>query len=215
MLLRPLRFAPIICLALTIPSAADQQERDRAHIPDQYKWKLQDLYPSDEAWNAAKEKATAEIPSIRPFKGTLGTSASHLADALDLTARLNKDVFRLYSYASLNSDQDTRVPKYRGMVQEMVQVASQLGAETAFMEPEILKIDQAVIDRFVSSEPRLKIYQFYLQDIQRRRPHTGSDAEEPCSPRPRSSETRRPRSLEFSRTRTFRTRPSRSATASR
>ncbi len=178
MLLRPLRFAPIICLALTIPSAADQQERDRAHIPDQYKWKLQDLYPSDEAWNAAKEKATAEIPSIRPFKGTLDTSASHLADALDLTARLNKDVFRLYSYASLNSDQDTRVPKYRGMVQEMVQVASQLGAETAFMEPEILKIDQAVIDRFVSSEPRLKIYQFYLQDIQRRRPHTGSDAEE-------------------------------------
>jgi oligoendopeptidase F len=215
MLLRPLRFAPIICLALTIPSAADQQERDRAHIPDQYKWKLQDLYPSDEAWNAAKEKATAEIPSIRPFKGTLDTSASHLADALDLTARLNKDVFRLYSYASLNSDQDTRVPKYRGMVQEMVQVASQLGAETAFMEPEILKIDQAVADRFVSSEPRLKIYQFYLQDIQRRRPHTGSDAEEPCSPRPRSSETRRPRSLEFSRTRTFRTRPSRSATGSR
>ena len=54
------------------------------------------------------------------------------------------------------SDQDTRVSKYQGMQQEMVQVGAQLGAEAAFIEPEILKIDRATIDRFVAQEPRLK-----------------------------------------------------------
>ena len=61
--------------------------------------------------------------------------------------------------------------------------ARDLGAETAFMEPEILKMDTGRIDKFVAQEPRLKVFGLYLDDIQRRRPHTGTEAEESCSPR--------------------------------
>ncbi len=78
----------------------------------------------------------------------------------------------------MKSDEDTRVSKYQGMQQEMVQLAADLGAETAYIEPEILKMEPAVVERFVSQEPRLKIYRVYLDDIQRRRAHTGTDAEE-------------------------------------
>ena len=53
-----------------------------------------------------------------------------------------------------------------------------LGAEAAFIEPEILKIDRATIERFVGAEPRLKVYRLYLDDIQRRAAHTLTDAEE-------------------------------------
>ena len=158
--------------------ALSQQERDRAKIPDQFKWNLADLYPSEEAWRAAKDKTVAEIPKLREFKGTLGTSAARLADALELASRLNKELNRLFTYVGLLSDQDTRVAKYQGMVQEMTQIGASFGAEAAFTEPEILKIDKATLDRFVSAEPRLKVFQFYLQDIQRRRAHTLSDAEE-------------------------------------
>ena len=66
------------------------------------------------------------------------------------------------------SDQDTRVSKYQGMQQEMIQVGAKLGAEAAYIEPEILKIDRATIDSFVAQEPRLKLYRLYLDDIQRR-----------------------------------------------
>ena len=76
------------------------------------------------------------------------------------------------------SDTDTRVSKYQGMQQEMIQLGAKLGAEAAFIEPEILKIDKATLDKFVASEPRLKIYRLYLDDIQRRAAHTLTDAEE-------------------------------------
>jgi oligoendopeptidase F len=76
------------------------------------------------------------------------------------------------------SDTDTRVSKYQGMQQEMIQLGSMLGAEAAFVEPEILKMDKATIDKFVASEPRLKVYRLYLDDIQRRAAHTLTDAEE-------------------------------------
>ena len=164
-----------IC-ALTLVGAA--QERDRSKVSDKYKWDLTHIYPSDEAWRSAKDKLVAEIPKIKEFKGTLGSSAARLADALELGSRLSKEFARAYVYASMMSDTDTRVSKYQGMQQEMIQLGSMLGAEAAFIEPEILKIDKAVIDKFVASEPRLKVYRLYLDDIQRRAAHTLTDAEE-------------------------------------
>jgi oligoendopeptidase F len=154
------------------------QERDRSKIPDQYKWDLTAIYPSDQAWRAAKDQFVAELPKVRELQGTLASSPKHLADVLELSSHLEKELNRLFVYAGLISDQDTRVSSYQAMKQEMLQLGAKFGAETAFIEPEILKIDKATIDRFVAEEPRLKVYRQYLDDIQRRRAHTLDDAEE-------------------------------------
>jgi oligoendopeptidase F len=154
------------------------QDHDRSKIPDQYKWDLTAIYPSDQAWRAAKEQFVAELPKVRELQGTLASSPKHLADVLELSSHLEKDLNRLFVYAGLISDQDTRVSTYQAMKQEMLQLGARFGAETAFIEPEILKIDKATIDRFVAEEPRLKVYRQYLDDIQRRRAHTLNDAEE-------------------------------------
>src|SRR5580704_12063847 len=79
--------------ALTWTGAA--QERARATIPDQYKWNLADLYASDAAWRAAKEKLAAELPRLGAFKGRLGSSAAILADALEQMTTLDKELSRL------------------------------------------------------------------------------------------------------------------------
>ena len=160
------------------PTPAFAQERDRARIPDKYKWSLTDIYKSEEAWRAATDQIAAEIPKLKGFRGTLGSSAARLADALDLLSRLNKELARAYVYASMLSDEDTRVSRHQGMQQEMIQLAAQLGAEAAFIEPEILKTEKSHIDRFAAGEPRLGPYRLYLDDIQRRRAHTRTDAEE-------------------------------------
>jgi oligoendopeptidase F len=161
---------------LTLSGAA--QERDRANIQEKYKWNLADIYQSDAAWRTAKEKLAQELPSLRQYQGKLGSSASTLADALERMSALDKELSRLYTYASLQADQDTRDAQHQGMQQEMVQLASSLGAQAAYIEPEILRIDKPTIERFIGSEPRLKIYRFYLEDIARRAAHTLSDTEE-------------------------------------
>jgi oligoendopeptidase F len=167
----------VVCVA-GFSTAALTQERDRSKIPDQYKWDLTPLYPSDQAWRTTKEQFVAELPKVGAFQGTLAASPKQLADALEKSSDLEKELDRLYVYAGLISDQDTRVSTYQAMRQETLQLASRFGAETAFIEPEVLKIDKVTIDRFVAQEPRLKVYRQYLDDIQRRRAHTGTDAEE-------------------------------------
>jgi oligoendopeptidase F len=166
--------AMCVC-ALAMVSA---QQRDRSKVDDKYKWDLTHIYPTDDAWQKAKEKLSAETPKLREFKGKLGGSASTLADALELASTLSKELSRTYVYASMSSDTDTRVAKYQGMQQEMVQLGAALAAEAAYIEPEILKVPKETVQRFIESEPRLKPYKLYLDDIQRRAAHTLGDNEE-------------------------------------
>ena len=154
--MRHLRISALTAAVLAVALIASAEERDRAKIPDKFKWNLADLYPTEEAWRAAKDKLVAAVPKAATFKGTLGSSPARLADALDTVNALGKDLQRVYLYASLLADQDTRVSKYQGMLQEMQQIAANFGQQVAYVEPEILKIDKATIDGWVGSEPRLK-----------------------------------------------------------
>ncbi|HEY7500400.1 MAG TPA: oligoendopeptidase F [Vicinamibacterales bacterium] len=169
--------AVALCACVGVAAVA-AQERDRSKVDDKYKWDLTHIYPTDDAWKQAKEKIAAEIPKLGNHKGKLGTSAAPLADTLELGSRLSKELSRAYVYASMMSDTDTRVSKYQGMQQEMVQLSATMAAEAAYVEPEILKVPRATIDGFVASEPRLKNYKLYLDDIQRRAAHTLTDSEE-------------------------------------
>jgi oligoendopeptidase F len=173
-----LHHLPVRYLFATSTFVSTSQERDRSKIPDEYKWDLGAIYASDQAWREQKENLASALPQFAAFQGTLGSSASRLAEVLELLSRLEKELTRLFLYASLSSDQDTRVSAYQAMEQEMIQLSSALGTEAAFIEPEILKMDSATIERFLSQEPRLHVYRIYLQDIARRRNHTLSNAEE-------------------------------------
>jgi oligoendopeptidase F len=154
------------------------QERDRSKIPDKYKWNLADLYPSNPAWRGAKDKLASELPQLGAFRGKLATSPRTLADALEKMSALDKDLSRLYAYAAMFADQDTRDSQHQGMKQEMVQLAAAFGAQASFIEPEILRFETGTVEKFVASERRLNVYRFYLEDISRRAAHTLGDAEE-------------------------------------
>ncbi|MCX7984168.1 MAG: oligoendopeptidase F [Bacteroidetes bacterium] len=168
----------LIGIALTTSTSASSQERDRAKIPEKYKWNLTDLYTSDEEWTKAKDVVKGQIPEISKFAGTLGTSAQQLYDCLHFVSSITKEFERLYSYASMSLDQDTRVQKYLAMQSEMSQIGSEFSARASFIEPEILRIDSARIEQFIRDEPKLGIYKHYLRDILRRKAHTGTEGEE-------------------------------------
>jgi len=165
-------------LVAAIVPAALAQERDRDKIADKSKWDLSPLYASDEAWREAKDQFAPRIDQIAAYRGKLASSPQELLAALETSSRINKEFARLYVYASLKSDQDTRVAKYQSMQKEMAQLGSKIGAAAAYFEPEILKTDRARIQSFLAQEPKLAVYRVYLEDITRRQAHTLSEPEE-------------------------------------
>jgi oligoendopeptidase F len=153
-------------------------ERDRSAVAEKYKWKLDDLFVSSEVWRTEKDRVAADLPTLRAWRGRLTSSAAVLADALDKRSELRQAVIKLYVYAELLSDQDTRDSTHQGMTQEMTQLYSALNAEASYVEPEVLRAEPGVIEQYITVEPRLTVYAHELRDILRRAAHTLSDAEE-------------------------------------
>jgi oligoendopeptidase F len=154
------------------------RQSERAEVPDEFKWRLDDLYPSAEAWQGAKACLAAEITKLGSFRGKLSKSSSALQSGLDLCWRLRKEAARLDMYANVLSDQDTRQSPPLAMVQEATQLQTALNSAASFVSPELLKIPKYKLDKFMSGEPKLSIYRQFLDDIMRRKAHTLDEAGE-------------------------------------
>ena len=156
----------------------DAPSKDRVRIGEQYRWNLAEIYPELAAWRTRKDEIKAAMPRIAGFAGSLGSSPSALAEALELRSDLDKELTRLGVYAGMLSDEDTRLSGPHGMHQEMQQLYAEFGALAAYIQPEILRISRETIERFIATEPRLAPYAFFLRDTIRRAAHTLSDSEE-------------------------------------
>ena len=167
----------LVILAL-LASLSSYSQKTRAEIPENYKWNLTGLFQSDEAWRASLNALTPKLGEVEKFKGTLTQSGQNLLKALQYNSEISKAAAKLYIYAAMNSDLDTRYMKYTGMKQELQQLFSDFGAKAAFFEPEILTADWATIDGFIKNEPKLEDYRIGLENMFRTKKHTLSEPEE-------------------------------------
>jgi oligoendopeptidase F len=167
----------LLGVALAGGAAEISQERDRSKIPEKDKWKLTDIYSSDDAWEAAKGNLRQRIPSVDQYHGKLASSASALLGCFSLVSNLSKEFARLHTYAQLSSDVDTRDSRHLSMVQDLGQIGADFEARIAFIEPEVLAMNRATIEKFIQQEPKLEIFRHDLDDILRRKAHTGTELE--------------------------------------
>lgn len=161
---------------LLTPAASNAVERSQ--IPAKYHWDLTALYPSEAAWQTAKADLEKRIPGMSRFKGKLGESPASLLAGLQFMEDLDRDLSRLYTYASQSADEDARIAKHLAMRESASQLNVTFGAASAFVRPEILKIGATKVHDFLAKEPKLTPYRMLLDDILRRAPHTLTDAEE-------------------------------------
>jgi oligoendopeptidase F len=168
----------LITVVIFSPARVLAQTRERAEISDKYKWNLEDLYSSDEAWNTGKRELVGRFDEVNGYKGKLANSASELLACLKFTSSVSKEFGRLYSYANMKSDEDVGNSKYLAMKQEIQQLSTDYSSKAAFIRPEIAEMDKDKIDKFIKQKRGLKIYKMPLYDIQRTKAHTLSDKEE-------------------------------------
>jgi hypothetical protein len=145
------RVFSILLLFAPCPSSVNAQTRERADVPEQYKWNLGDIYDSDEAWTAAKDALATRFDEITAFEGKLTESPEQLLACLELNSEIDQELSKLFSYASMKSDQDTRVSEYQGKKQMLQKLATEYSAKASFIAPEITALDEAAIDDFIGS----------------------------------------------------------------
>ncbi len=152
--------------------------RSRAEIPEADKWAIEDLYPSDEAWEQELATLSADKETLEAYAGHLSDSAQKLYDFLYTTEMTNVKAKRLANYCMRKADEDTRESKYQAMTGKFISVAVALDAATSFETPEIMAIADDTLDRFYKDCPELERYRRALTNLRRRKAHILSAAEE-------------------------------------
>ena len=157
---------------------AENQIRQRHEIPVEDTWALEDLYVSDEAWEAELATLAEDQTYLASFAGKLGESAQSLYDFLLRSEQVNAKAELLGNYCMRKADQDTRNGVYQAMSGKFMSVIVALGAACAFDTPEIMAISDEKLDAFYAEKPELERYRRYLTDARRRKEHILSPAEE-------------------------------------
>lgn len=151
---------------LLLPSAAVAQEDD----PDS--WDLTDLYPSPEAWAAAKAEVAAKGEAFAACETRITKSSADLASCLDAYFDLQKQAGRVWVWASAGADTDNRDADANARRGDVGALWAQIGAVASFVEPALVAAGSKKLDKWVARDPALADYAFFIESTLRAAEHT-------------------------------------------
>lgn len=143
----------------------------RNEISDQYKWNLTDIYATDQDWEAELAEVKASLPQLQQYRGKLGQSGN-LVECMAMQEALGKKLSKLAVYAMMKKDQDNTNDVYQGYSDQISSLGAQIGQSLAYIEPELLALPDGTIANWIDDVEELKVYQHYLENIIRTKPHT-------------------------------------------
>ena len=108
--------------------------RTRAQIPDNYKWDMTAIFPSNEAWEAEWGAVKAELEGLSALAGTLGEEES-LLSALKSMFGLSRRLELLFVYANCRRDEDNGDSTYQRLSDMAMQLYQSFMQAGAFIEP--------------------------------------------------------------------------------
>jgi oligoendopeptidase F len=143
----------------------------RSEVEERYTWDVTSLFPSDDAWERAYAEAEEMIGGFEAYDGILGRSADDLLACLRMRDEVGIRLGRLFSYAARKRDVDLANTTYQAMSQRMQSLGTNRNEAIAFIEPEILSIDDETLETFFREREELRLYEHYIDDIRRLRDH--------------------------------------------
>ena len=147
----------------------------RSEVELKYKWAVEDVFPSDEAWEAAFETLAPKLDFAK-YRGTLNAVENVLA-YFKAEEAVAIEVMRAYLYAFIKHDEDVSNTKYMGCLGKMMGLLTKYSTETAFATPELTMLPEETLKAF-SEDERLKDYDYMLSRLIKEKMYILSEAEE-------------------------------------
>ena len=144
---------------------------ERKDIDQRLKWDTTSIYAKDEDFYEDIENVKKLADKLVGFKGKITSSLDNFKEFIKLDEEFSRKLEKAYVYASLKSDEDTRVTKYQEMDQVATNTYVALTEALSFVRPELLATDQEKINEYLK-DPEIAHLSHYFEDIARYKDHT-------------------------------------------
>ena len=150
----------------------------RNEINEKDTWDLSTIFETDQKWEEELALLTEDTKQAASLEGHLLDSAESLLDITERYLELSRRLEKLYVYAHMKNDQDTRVAKYQEYYAKAMALYSQLDQVFSFYEPEFMAITEEQYQNFLAEEPKLQPYKHFFDKLLQNKDHVLSQREE-------------------------------------
>jgi len=148
----------------------------REEIAAEFQWKLEDIFPTDKAWEDEYSVAKKLIPQFGAFQGTL-SDPSKLKACFELDDELSMKLERLYVYSNMRLHQNMANTTYQALSEKARKLNVEAGEALSFITPEVLSLSNDELDSLINND-QLKKYRHTLEEMKRSKAHILSQNEE-------------------------------------
>ena len=152
------------------------QVKLREEIDNSLKWKLEDIYSSEDLFQKDMVNAQEIAKKIETYQGKL-TSKDNILAVYKLEDELNFTIGKLYAYAHMRLDQDCTQTKYKELKSQVENVLNTIISSLAFVRPEILENDVEFL-KALAKDKDFANYDYDLEKLIKNKTHSLSTKEE-------------------------------------
>jgi len=146
----------------------------RSKVRKSQTWNSESVFSGPEAFDKEVKSLLASLATVKKFQGRLGEGPDTFIAAMNALEKISKRAARIQVYATMSSAVDTADQAGAAMSGKAMSTLAQIGAATSFVDPELLAIGEAKLRRWIKTDPRMKIYEHYFNDLFRKQAHVRS-----------------------------------------
>ena len=150
----------------------------RNEINEKDTWDLSTIFETDQKWEEELALLIEDTKEAVSLEGHLLDSAESLLNITERYLDLSRRLEKLYVYAHMKNDQDTRVAKYQEYYAKAMTLYSQLDQVFSFYEPEFMAITEEQYQNYLAEEPKLQPYKHFFDKLLQNKEHVLSQREE-------------------------------------
>ena len=124
----------------------------RSEVDVELTWKLEDIFASESEWEKALSEAMSLADEIAGFTGMVGESADTLYKVLDTYEKCCLKIHLVYGYAFKMRDVDTTSTYAQTLYSKVMSADVEVSEKIAFMEPEIIAVDEETMNQFYTEK---------------------------------------------------------------
>lgn len=143
----------------------------RKDIPSEDKWKLEDIFPTDEAFKTSLSNVDEKLAHLATYKGQLTQNSADLLTFLKAQDDFWVEVNKLYVYAHMRLHEDGNQSFYQDLSQKSEMLSIKASSTMAFVQPELSTLTPEQLDAFYTQTPSLLHYKRYFDELMRQKAH--------------------------------------------
>ena len=147
-------------------------------MEEKYTWNLTDIFKTKEEFENEIIKLNDKLTEIKKFQGKLAESSNNIFNCYYLYEKALEHYEKIYGYGMLKFHLDMSNTDNIKLYKKCESIGTDFEKAVSFITPEITKIDDKILLKYIAENDKLKRYERELKEIIKEKKHVLSNQEE-------------------------------------